>query len=87
MLGVKPVTLLLPGLGLDVVTPTLRAIASFCDQIFITSRAPPNKTTSLLLVVLEKQDIETEMIQLSGQKVLRFLICQVKNNTLSDIRL
>lgn len=34
MLGVKPVTLLLPGFGLDVVTPTLRAVVSFCDQIF-----------------------------------------------------
>jgi len=44
------------------------------------------KPQALLLVVLEKQDIETEMIQLSAQKVLRFLICQVKNNTLSDIK-
>jgi len=46
MLVIKPVTLLLPGLGLDVVTPTLRAIVTFCDLIFITSRALPNKTTS-----------------------------------------
>jgi len=45
------------------------------------------KLQALLLVVLEKQDIETEMIQLSAQKVLPFLICQVKNNTLSDMRL
>jgi hypothetical protein len=45
------------------------------------------KPQAPLLVVLEKQDIETEMIQFSGQKVLPFLICKVKNNTLSDMGL
>ena len=59
--------------------------------IAFNGSARKNGNTAILINYvfgeLETQGIETEMIQLSAQKVLRFLIYKVKNNTLSDMRL